>query len=76
MTRANRPLPTAAELAERLTPVELTELLALLERNNGGERLAEFIVRVSPHRPPPAHVAPVIELLERAIRGDEVRACI
>lgn len=59
-----------------LSDSELAELEYLLGRQLSGEGLADFIRRISPHRPPPPHMAPVIDLLERAIRGEEIRACI
>ena len=52
------------------------EIAATLEvLGGGGERLDEFIVRVAPHHPPPRHVAPLIQLIERA-RQQRVRVCI
>jgi predicted phage terminase large subunit-like protein len=48
----------------------------LLQRLHGGEMLADFIRRLSPYRPPPRHFEPVIRLIERAARGEQVRAAI
>lgn len=56
---------TDAEWAA-LTPDEQDELAALQEDIAGGESLTEFITRISPHHPPPAHFRPVIDLLEAA----------
>lgn len=52
---------------------ELESLLATLA--GGGERLAAFIRRLSPHHPPPRHVQPLINVIERARQG-RVRVCV
>jgi predicted phage terminase large subunit-like protein len=52
---------------------ELETMLATLA--GGGERLADFILRLSPHRPPPRHVEPLIAVIERA-RQERVRVCV
>src|SRR6266545_4292903 len=52
---------------------ELETMLATLA--GGGERLADFIRRLSPHRPPPRHVEPLIAVIERA-RQERVRVCV
>lgn len=67
--------PTPAELAARLPPADQAELLELLEAQVGGEGLADFIRRIAPHEPPPRHLLPVIEVLERA-RAAPIRVCI
>lgn len=41
------------------------ELFALLEDEQNGERFDPYIRRVSPRHPPPAHIAPIVELWER-----------
>lgn len=46
-------LPRAVEIAQQLY---------------GGETLPDFIVRMSPHLPPPRHYAPILERLEAARR--------
>ncbi len=48
-----------------LTPEE-EELERLLLAEAAAPGLAEFIRRISPHHPPPPHLAPVIAALERA----------
>jgi predicted phage terminase large subunit-like protein len=48
-----------------LTPEE-EELETLLLADDAAPPLADFIRRISPHRPPPPHLAPVIAALERA----------
>lgn len=60
---------------EQLTPDEQEELNELDEDGAGGEGLAEFIRRLSPHHPPPQHFLPVIEALERA-RTEQMQVCI
>ena len=59
-----------------LDPDQQIEYLANADSLHGIESLPDFIKRVAPHQPPPPHLAPVIEILERAKRRDEVRACI
>jgi predicted phage terminase large subunit-like protein len=58
----------------------LARRLELKKRLVGGEGLAPFIARVSPHLSPPAHLGPLIKAFERARRrraGDPpVRVCI
>lgn len=64
-----------AEIARRL---RVAQLKADLELGDGhrGERLSEFITRISPHHPPPRHLRPIIQQLERARRPTErVRVC-
>lgn len=58
-----------------LSPEEEAELLSLLEEQYSTEPFADFIVRRFPHEPPPEHVAPLLELIERS-RHEEVRATI
>jgi len=58
-----------AELASRLPSMspERRALCSDLARLIGGsERLADFIVRVSPHRPPPRHLRTLVAAIERA----------
>ena len=52
---------------------ELQGLLGQLA--GGGESLADFIARISPHHPPPRHLRPLLALIERA-RHERVRACV
>jgi len=58
-----------------LSPEEEIELLSLLEAQYGGPTLSEFIAKRFPQQPPPAHLAPLLSVFERARRG-RVRACI
>lgn len=51
------------------------EIVATLEAIGGGESLADFIARISPHHPPPPHLRPLIQLVERA-RHQRVRALV
>lgn len=52
------------------------EIAGLLEAlAGGGESLSDFIARISPHHPPPEHLAPLIRLVERA-RHERIRACL
>lgn len=68
-------LPSPEQIG-RLPPDQQARAAALLRRLFGGERLPDFIRRVSPHRPPPPHFRPIIDLLERAAAGEQIRACI
>jgi predicted phage terminase large subunit-like protein len=58
-----------------LPPEKRRELWGLLEHRLGGETFAEFIERVAPDEPPPRHLRPLIDVVERA-RREPVRACI
>lgn len=51
------------------------ELAALLEDDSNGERLPDFIVRVSPAHKPPRHIKPILDLYERS-RHERVLACV
>ena len=55
-----------AEEWEFLTEEEREEYRARQERISGGESLRDFIVRMSPHHPPPPHFQPIIDALEAA----------
>jgi predicted phage terminase large subunit-like protein len=48
-----------------LTEGEQREWEALAESDWGGETLRDFICRVAPHEPPPKHLDPILEALER-----------
>lgn len=50
-------------------------LAELLTTEYAGESLDAFIRRVSPHHPPPRHIAPIMELWERS-RYERVFACV
>lgn len=58
-----------------LSADEWAELDALRDVQMGAEGLADYILRVSPHRPPPEHIAPLLRLIERT-RREEVRALV
>jgi predicted phage terminase large subunit-like protein len=60
---------------EHLPPEDVDRALRLLREIDGDETLTNFICRVSPHHPPPAHVAKVIEVLQGA-RRNRVKVCI
>lgn len=62
-------------MSAALSEAEELEYLALMEAQYGGEDLADFIRRVMPSLPPPAHVAPLRKLIERT-RHEEVRAVV
>ncbi|HVZ89620.1 MAG TPA: phage terminase large subunit [Polyangia bacterium] len=47
---------------------DLRRALDLARRIYGGESLRDFIVRLSPHLPPPRHYAPILAKLEEARR--------
>lgn len=56
-------------LAEQvLGPEKAARMLALLRHAYGGESPGEFITRMFPAQPPPRHVAPILELFDRARR--------
>jgi len=57
-----------------MTPAERAACLRL-ERGILGEPLRDFITGLTPHRPPPPHVAPVIRAMERARLGP-IKVCI
>jgi len=65
----------SAAPAAGLTEAEEIELLELLEAEDRAPSLDAFIRRISPHHPPPRHLAPVIEALERA-RSAPQQVCI
>jgi predicted phage terminase large subunit-like protein len=50
------------------------ELFILLERLAKREKLPDYIVRGSPHEPPPDHMAPFIDWFERARRYGGLKA--
>jgi phage terminase large subunit-like protein len=65
----------------QLTQAEQQDLAELLADETEGEALADFIRRVTPHHPPPRHLLPIIEQLEKArLRavdgGPPIRVCI
>lgn len=47
----------------------------LAEAQYGGESLRDYILRVSPHHPPPRHISPLLELWDRT-RYERVFACV
>lgn len=63
-----------ASLRREIAALE-AQYVALAEAVYGGEGLADFIRRVSPHLPPPRHTAPLIRMIERC-RTEQVRACV
>lgn len=58
-----------------LTDDERAELLELVAARFGWEPLVDFVNRVTPRLPPPAHMRPIIELWERT-RYEQVFAVI
>lgn len=58
-----------------LSPAERARVVALTRKIYGGEKLEDFIRRVSPHRPPPRHFGPLIRAISSA-RIRERRVCI
>ena len=58
-----------------LTPAEEAELLRLMERESKREPICDFISRITPRHPAPAHVEPVLELFRRAVY-EPVRATV
>ncbi len=71
--KSSTPTSNAGPAALADVDAELGQLLGKL--SGGGEGLADFIRRVSPHQPPPAHLKPIIDVIERA-RHTRVRVCI
>jgi predicted phage terminase large subunit-like protein len=67
-------LPAEADLAALSRP-ELEALFLAIERLQGAERLIDFIPRVSPSHPPPRHILPLVEAIERA-RWKPLRLCV
>jgi len=65
MTAATLTLTPADRLAA-LSDADLIAANALADQLVGGEGLDAFIRRVSPHRPPPRHILPLIRRLEAA----------
>jgi len=59
------PATLTDEQWDALTEDERDEYLELQEDLVGGESLADFIRRLSPHHPPPRHFEPLIAELER-----------
>jgi len=60
------PTTLTTEQWARLTEAERDTLLSDLEALAGGESLHDFMLRMTPHHAPPAHLTPVIEALEEA----------
>lgn len=58
-----------------LTPVEQAELAALLESIYGGESFADFVERIAPTEPVPAHGMVIADVLDQARRRPQ-RVCI
>lgn len=58
---------------ERLARSRLLERTA---QSPSTEGLADFIVRITPRFTRPAHLAPLVRLLERALSGEQVRALV
>lgn len=65
-----------ARLLRGMTPAEQDEYLGLMTAVRGGESLRDFICRLTPHRPPPAHAATILRALERARLAGPVKVCI
>jgi predicted phage terminase large subunit-like protein len=63
------------ELFEHLTDEERLIAEQLLENRFGEQCLGEFITLQYPIEPPPLHVNPIIELIERA-RHERIKVCL
>lgn len=61
---------------ERLTPAKRARLVELSRFVRGKESLHDFIVRISPHHPPPRHYPIMIEQFQRARSEPGVRVLI
>lgn len=48
-----------------LDPEELDQYYRIQKASRGGETLRDFICRVAPHEPPPLHLNPILEALEK-----------
>lgn len=63
----NQPIPPQIDLGS-VSDADLPRVVELARRIYGGESLRDFIARMSPHLPPPAHYAPILAKLEEARR--------
>ena len=62
-------------LFNHLSPEERQEAESLVEDRFGEQCLSEFITHQFPYEPPPSHVNPIMELIERA-RHERIRVCL
>ncbi|MFH0902125.1 MAG: terminase family protein [Pseudomonadota bacterium] len=65
----------AVSARQILPESSLLELEALLQRQNAVESLPDFISRMFPTQPAPAHAAPILDVFEQARRKPQ-RVCI
>ncbi len=65
----------AARFLDVMTPAERAEYLRYATALVGAESLRDFILRLTPHRPAPPHVTPIIRAMERA-RLQPIKVCI
>ena len=63
------------EMLQHLSIEERARAEELLADRFGPELLSEFITRQFPHEPPPAHIDPVMQLIERA-RHERIKVCL
>ncbi len=57
---------TILSRAAEVSPARRREILRAVRKLQGEQSLFDFINEVTPHEPPPPHIAPIIELFERA----------
>ncbi len=72
--KSSKPASRTPEPGPSLEEIE-RELATMLTTLGGRESLPDFIRRISPHHPPPAHLKPLIDAIERA-RQKRVRICV
>lgn len=68
------PSPASLDL-DALSPAERAELEALLESIYGGESFADFVARITPTEPLPAHTAVIADIVDEARRRPQ-KVCI
>jgi predicted phage terminase large subunit-like protein len=68
-------LETLRRRLPTLSDAQVAAIIPLVKNIHGRESLSDYILRVSPHRPPPIHLRSLIRAIERA-RWDPVRLCV
>ena len=67
---------SASPAASSLRLQAQAELERRRRERGRNEGLLDFVPRVSPRFAPPLHLAPIADLIERAVRGESIRALI
>lgn len=68
-------LDTAEAALDNMPPHVRERALALMKDRVEAQPLAEYITEHFPHEPPPAHILPIIKILERA-RHERIKVCL